>query len=185
LSRSEAFFVTSHEDKLDFTLVAIGVRQSGLATLREFGHCTLIGGEDRHMLGEYVNLVQHPEGDQGCAAREPPVTRLETVPTTWRTPCRVLGSPVFNDQWEVVAYITGASSTRRSGRRTGRRSARNERGHPISAILRELDAAKGGFDATRRALLEACWPAAQEARRCRAAPSQPGDRSKSNAATRP
>jgi endonuclease G len=154
----EAFFVTSHEDKLDFTLVAIGVRQSGPATLREFGHCPLIGGEDRHMLGEYVNLVQHPEGEfkQLVLRENRLVTRLETVLHYMAdTMPGSSGSPVFNDQWEVVAlHHWGEPYAEERAPDGAPLSKEMNEGIRISAILRELDAAKGGLDATRRALLE-------------------------------
>ncbi len=153
-----AFFVTSHEDKLDFTLVAIGIRQSGPAALRDFGHCPLIGGEDRHMLGEYVNLVQHPEGDfkQIVLRENRLVTRLETVLHYMAdTMPGSSGSPVFNDQWEVVAlHHWGEPYTQEQAPDGAPLGKEMNEGIRVSAILRELDAAKGGLDADRRALLE-------------------------------
>ena len=102
----DKFFITSPEIELDFTLVAIGERISGDCSLNDFGYCPLIGTSDKHILGEFVNIIQHPEGDfKKIVLRENRlVSRLDrflhyvtdTMPGS-------SGSPVFNDQLEAIA----------------------------------------------------------------------------------
>src|SRR5262245_42743946 len=57
------FFLTNPEDDLDFTVVAVGERVRGEKALADYGCCPLSDRGDKHMLGEFVNLIQHPEGD--------------------------------------------------------------------------------------------------------------------------
>lgn len=102
----QAFFHTNSEDDLDFTIIAIGQRVSGGRELADFGYCPLSEAGDKHILGEYVNLIQHPEGDfkQVVLRENQLVTRLEHVlHYEADTEPGSSGSPVFNDQWEAVA----------------------------------------------------------------------------------
>lgn len=94
------FFLT--DEKLDFTLVAL--RES--PDLSQFGWLRLIGETGKLMVGEKVNIIQHPNGEpKQIAVRENQVVgelelflhyKTDTAPGS-------SGSPVFNDQWEVVA----------------------------------------------------------------------------------
>jgi endonuclease G, mitochondrial len=102
----ENVFLTSNQDDLDFTLIAIGSRIDGPRSLEELGYCLLSESPDRHTIGEYVNIIQHPDGRyKEIVLRE---NRL-----VWRSD-NVLhyiadtqpgssGSPVFNDQWQPIA----------------------------------------------------------------------------------
>lgn len=100
------FFYTNTETDLDFTLIAVGDRTSGTAMLKDFTYCPLFKDEDKHVLGEFVNIIQHPAGDfkQIVFRENQLVNRLskvlhylaDTMPGS-------SGSPVFNDQWEVIA----------------------------------------------------------------------------------
>jgi endonuclease G len=94
------FFVTDTE--LDFSIVAL--RPGG--DLGLFGWLQLHEQEGKVILGELVNIIQHPNGEpKQLAVRENKVVDLldrflhyetDTAPGS-------SGSPVFNDQWEVVA----------------------------------------------------------------------------------
>ena len=57
-----ALFVTDPVEGLDFTLIAIGDRQSGPRVLSYYGYRPLSDASDKHAIGEVVNIVQHPKG---------------------------------------------------------------------------------------------------------------------------
>ena len=99
-------FVTDPVSGLDFTIVGIGQRLAGDAPLASFGAAPLSAASDKHMLGEFANIVQHPSGRyKEIVLRE---NRL-----VWRmgdalhyvadTQPGSSGSPVFNSQWRVIA----------------------------------------------------------------------------------
>lgn len=96
----EEFFLT--DPTLDYTLVALRPDP----VLAEFGWLRLIQESGKLMVGEWVNIIQHPNGEpKQLALRENRVVdelerflhyQTDTAPGS-------SGSPVFNDQWEVVA----------------------------------------------------------------------------------
>jgi V8-like Glu-specific endopeptidase len=98
------FFVTNA--RLDYTLVAVKPRSLEGQELQDFGFNRLIEAQGKVLLGEYVNIIQHPNGEpKQLALRENQVVDLledfchyqtDTAPGS-------SGSPVYNDQWEVVA----------------------------------------------------------------------------------
>lgn len=93
------FFMTDRD--LDFTLVAVRPELDP----NRFGWLKLIEDQGKLMVGEWVNIIQHPNGEpKQLALRENQVIdelehwlhyRTDTAPGS-------SGSPVFNDQWEVV-----------------------------------------------------------------------------------
>ena len=102
----DEFFINNPTDELDFTLVAIGKRVSGATSQQDFGYCPLINSDDKHVLGEFVNIIQHPEGDfkQIVLRENQLVNRLDRfLEYMADTNPGSSGSPVFNDQWEVIA----------------------------------------------------------------------------------
>ncbi len=97
----DQLFVTNKA--LDYSVVAVGgTRAPGAAQ----GLLPLIGATGKAMVGEWLNIVQHPEGDtKRIAIRE---NRLkDELPRFLHyfadTNPGSSGSPVLNDQWEVVA----------------------------------------------------------------------------------
>ena len=95
------FFLADRER--DFALVAVGAEPG---TLAQFGFNPLIQAEGKAIIGEFVTIVQHPRGDKKqIALRE---NRIVDIPERFLhysadTEPGSSGSPVFNDQWEVVA----------------------------------------------------------------------------------
>ncbi len=98
----DMFFLT--DIVLDFTLVAIDPGEGGLD---DFGWLPMVDFQDGSVLiGEFVNIVQHPNGQpKQLAIRDNQVIdvlpdflhyRADTQPGS-------SGSPVFTDQWEMVA----------------------------------------------------------------------------------
>jgi len=95
------FFLTDVER--DFTLVAVGGDEADLAP---FGHNPLIGSEGKAIVGDFVTIVQHPEGQRKqVALRENRVVDVIENVLHYSTDTQPgsSGSPVFNDQWEIVA----------------------------------------------------------------------------------
>jgi endonuclease G len=91
------------DEALDFAIVAV---RAGADELAEFGFNRLIESDGKALLGECVTIVQHPRGDKKqVALRE---NRIVDGPErfvhyTADTEPGSSGSPVFNDQWEVLA----------------------------------------------------------------------------------
>lgn len=100
----DLFFVT--DKSLDFTLVAVGDVLDGDGSLGDFGWLNLSEEEGEILIGEKVNIVQHPNGERKqLALRENRITALpENRFLQYRTDTcpGSSGSPVFNDHWEVV-----------------------------------------------------------------------------------
>lgn len=152
----DRFALFSPDDQLDYALVALGRRQSGLAEVGDLGFCALSDQPDKHVLGMNTNIIQHPSG----------WTKMITVRNnilTARTDRTLLyetdteqgssGSPVFNDDWQLVAlHHWGEPFVDRST--FGDEVPRNvNEGVRISAIYRDLASRMNGLPADWQALL--------------------------------
>ncbi|MCI0388640.1 MAG: DNA/RNA non-specific endonuclease [Acidobacteria bacterium] len=155
----QVFFLTNSENELDFTLVAVGNRVGGSGVLSDFGYCPMLGTDDKHVLGEFVNVIQHPQGDykQVVIRENQLVTRFDNVlHYVADTEPGSSGSPVFNDQWEAIALHHWGEPFTLTTDSDGRpvRKDVNE-GVRISAIVRTLMTANFNLSASARALLNA------------------------------
>ncbi len=95
-------FFAADED-LDFALVAV---HASAEELSGFGFNRLIGTEGKAIVGDFVTIVQHPKGEKKkVALRENRVVDVLEQFLHYETDTEPgsSGSPVFNDQWEVVA----------------------------------------------------------------------------------
>jgi endonuclease G len=96
-----AFFVT--DKALDFSLVAL---TGDLRSIARFGWNGLSSAEGKVIVGEYVSIIQHPSGERKqLAMRENQIVDVLDSFLHYRTDTSPgsSGSPVFNDQWEIVA----------------------------------------------------------------------------------
>jgi len=94
------------DEYLDYSLVAVQPKSRSGIELKSFGWLPLIAAEGKVIVGESVSIIQHPNGEpKQVALRENKVVdalpdflhyETDTAPGS-------SGSPVFNDQWEVVA----------------------------------------------------------------------------------
>lgn len=94
------FFLT--DPAMDYTLIAVEAKPE----LAKYGWLKLIEETGKLLIGEWVNIIQHPNGEpKQLAIRDNQVLdelelflhyKADTAPGS-------SGSPVFNDQWEVVA----------------------------------------------------------------------------------
>jgi endonuclease G len=97
----DRFFLA--DDERDFALVAVRATTGDLAA---YGLNRLIETQGKAIIGEFVTIVQHPRGEKKqVALRE---NRIVDVPGDFLhyaadTEPGSSGSPVFNDQWEIVA----------------------------------------------------------------------------------
>jgi len=100
----EKFFVT--DEDLDFTMVAIKDNPLNEKHPYDFGHLKLISETGKILEGEYVSIIQHPNGGpKSVTIRENRVSSIfdDFVHYLTDTEPGSSGSPVFNDQWVVVA----------------------------------------------------------------------------------
>jgi DNA/RNA endonuclease G (NUC1)/V8-like Glu-specific endopeptidase len=96
----DTFFVT--DPALDFTLVAVR-KDDALGPL---GWVSLRDDDGAVLVGEYVNIIQHPNGlPKQLAFRDNQVTDILSDFLHYRSDTEPgsSGSPVFSDQWEMVA----------------------------------------------------------------------------------
>lgn len=100
----EAFFVT--DQHLDFTLVLVQPNTEGMPPGELFGWNHLISMPGKIVVGEPVNIVGHPMGrlkEISIRKNELQLRTDEFLQYSTDTEPGNSGSPVFNDQWEVVA----------------------------------------------------------------------------------
>lgn len=100
----QTFFLTN--PALDYTLVAVRDRSAAGIELKRYGWLRLIGEQGKALLGDPLNIIQHPRGEpKQIVLRSNELVDLfdhfahyvtDTEPGS-------SGSPVMNDQWEVVA----------------------------------------------------------------------------------
>ena len=91
------------DEGLDFALVAV---KSSPQELAQFGFNRTIGAEGKAIAGDFVTIVQHPEGQKKqVALRDNRIVDVfdEFLHYEADTQPGSSGSPVFNDQWELVA----------------------------------------------------------------------------------
>lgn len=106
------FFVTDSTPTMDFTVIALGDPESAGGSTSRLTFCRLSGRNDKHALGDFVNIIQYPSGgSKQVVVRENRVLiRPEmddgTQPVlhySADTLDNSSGSPVFNDEWDVMA----------------------------------------------------------------------------------
>ncbi|HEX8456080.1 MAG TPA: endonuclease [Pyrinomonadaceae bacterium] len=102
----QRFFLTSPE--LDYTLVAVRQQSVSGIDLRFYGWSRLLEEQGKILVGKPLNIIQHPKGEaKQIVLRHNQLIDLlpdgkfahyltDTEPGS-------SGSPVYNDQWEVVA----------------------------------------------------------------------------------
>ena len=91
------------DEGLDFALVAVSATA---AELGPFGFIRLIRSEGKAIVGDFVSIIQHPSGEKKqVALRENRIVqRLENfLHYETDTEPGSSGSPVFNDEWEMIA----------------------------------------------------------------------------------
>jgi len=128
----ERLFVA--DERLDFALVAIAGEANALA---RYGYNPMIEAQGKALAGEFVTIVQHPSGERKqVALRENRIVddTAQLLHYEADTEPGSSGSPVFNDQWEIVALHHASVKAPPQDKRDG---VINE-GIRISQIVRHL-----------------------------------------------
>ncbi|PHH97780.1 DNA/RNA non-specific endonuclease [Fusobacterium nucleatum] len=100
----QTFFIT--DVKLDFTLVALNENITNQKHLTDFSYLKMSQKEGTILPEEYVSIIQHPKGGpKSVTLRENKVSGLKENFIHYLTDTEPgsSGSPVFNDQWTLVA----------------------------------------------------------------------------------
>lgn len=110
------FFITSKE--LDFTLVAVRESSRNGIELKRYGWNHLIEGQGKALLGDSLNIIQHPRGEAKQIVLRS--NQLIDLPDNFAhyvtdTEPGSSGSPVYNDEWEVVALHHSGVPKKESG----------------------------------------------------------------------
>jgi endonuclease G len=102
---TKKFFYTNQE--LDFSIVFVNsVTEDKNKNISEFGFLKLLKDPNKALISENVSIIQHPSGlYKQIAIRENQVIAKDGDFITYSTDTAQgsSGSPVFNDQWQVVA----------------------------------------------------------------------------------
>lgn len=144
----ERLFIADQER--DFALVAL----QPSPRIEEFGVNRLIEAEGKAIIGEFVTIVQHPRGEKKqVSLRENRIVDVldEFLHYEADTEPGSSGSPVFNDQWEIVALHH--ASVPASG--SGEAAAWMNEGIRISRIIKFIRAQ--AVAPTARSLIDALF----------------------------
>ena len=136
-------FVTSPVEDLDYTLVAVAPLADGRAPGEVFGSLPARATSVAPEAGEPVNIIQHPAGrPQEIAVRNNKVIDDDSADyLSYETDSEPgsSGSPVLNDEWELVALHSRSETRTRDGQGP---SAKSEwvanKGIRIAAIVADL-----------------------------------------------
>jgi V8-like Glu-specific endopeptidase len=113
----DSFFAA--EEHLDYAVVGVRPESANGRPLSEFGWNSLIEEEGKAIVAQWVNIVQHPNGEpKQYGLRENQVIDIlpEFLHYKTDTAPGSSGSPVFNDRWEVVGlHHSGIWKTNAAG----------------------------------------------------------------------
>ncbi len=101
---SDIFFETDRS--LDFTLIAVAPLNSDGFAVKDLGWNPLIRESGKAVVGERVNIIQHPSGEpMQLALRQNQIIDVLDNFLHYKTDTQPgsSGSPVLNDQWQVAA----------------------------------------------------------------------------------
>ena len=149
------------DDGLDFALVAVEEVNTAGNRLDGRGFHTLIPQSGKAVVGERLNIIQHPGGKpQQVALHDNKLLDVVDDFLHYRTDTQggSSGSPVFNQQWDLVALHHAAVGNLNEGVR-------------ISSIVSFLRAGAAGNEASLGLLAEVLAPPRSGRRSADAAPS--------------
>lgn len=155
----ETLFVTSPVEEFDFTLVAVGQQDRGTGRLVDFGHASLSAAPDKHAIGDFVTLIQHPAGNyKQIALRENRVLGRGQSGVTLHYTADTLGgssgSPVYNDQFQLIAiHHSGGPNNDRTLEDGTPVPVQSNEGIRVSAIVRYLRQVADTLSGTPRSVL--------------------------------
>jgi endonuclease G len=152
------FFMSSPEEDLDFTIVAVGKRVLGKARLSDFGFCPLKSTSDEHAIDTLASIIGHPMGQfkQVSFRRNRIVAQNEKVLQYYTdTDVGSSGSPVFNDNWEAIALHHWGAPIKITCDSMGNQGKKGTKeGIRISAIIEKINSEKGTLNMKQLQLIE-------------------------------
>ena len=143
----QRFFLADEE--LDYALVAV---RAGELELQQFGYRRLIESEGKAIVGDFVTIVQHPKGEKKqVALRENRIVDVldDFLHYMTDTEPGSSGSPVYNDQWEMVALHHASVP---APEHTDLGSVVNE-GIRVSRLVKRIREQSGNLSSAQQALL--------------------------------
>ena len=143
-----SFFITSPASGLDFTIIGVGEVIDGPERLESFGCLPLSCAKDKHMVGEFANIVQHRAGRyKEVVLRENRlVNRLgDCLHYVGEIESGSPGSPVFNSEWQLIAMHHWGGPLIEGGPATDGHSYEINEGIRISSIVRNVQSRMGGL----------------------------------------
>ncbi len=155
-----SIFINSDDsrDGLDYALFLVGPRLTGEKPLEYFGWSGLSDAKDKHMIGEFANIVQHPNGRfKEVVLRENRlVARAENaLHYVADTQPGSSGSPVFNSEWRPIALHHWGSPWADVFDEDGAPiDTQVNEGIRISSIVRDITAQLPSLDPVNRAIVE-------------------------------
>jgi endonuclease G, mitochondrial len=157
----DQFFLTDDRDNLDYSVIALGQRLAGSRELASYGALPLSNARNKHALGDFVNIIQHPDGrlKEAVVRENELVGRPSDIGTVLHyvtdTEPGSSGSPVFNVLWDVVALHHWGGPHRDLVDAKGVRVPRTvNEGIRISAIFTDLNTRKSTVDPRWQPLLD-------------------------------
>lgn len=153
-------FLTLPQDDLDFTVVALGPRLAGDADVAAFGFLPLNPARNKHQLGDFANIIQHPDGRmKEAVVRENRIVSRPASGTVLHYATDTLpgasGSPVFNTLWDVIALHHWGGPHRELFDEKGVRVPQTvNEGIRASAIVLSLETKKGRLASAARAMID-------------------------------
>ena len=151
------FFISSPEDDLDFTILALGNRLVGKGKLSDFGFCPIF--EDDSSAGcRWANIIHHPQGRfKHIIIRQNQIvaTNRDVLQYYAETEVGSSGAPVFNDDWETIALHHWRAPTKKAFTPEGKPGPKDTReGICISAIVERINSEKEKLSQKQRALID-------------------------------
>ena len=160
LDPDDIFFTSS---EADFTLVAVAPLAENGVPLDRYGWLPLIPLPGKTVDGEWVTIIQHPQGGaKQIAIHASQIVKLDPskvnvdltlfIHYSTDTEPGSSGSPVFNDQWQVVALHHKAVPAPKPPKRKSDPEWLANEGVRVSAIFNLLERNRFEDDNARRAL---------------------------------
>lgn len=152
------FFISSHFDDLDFSIVSIKERTSGTSKLSKFGYIPLVNNQTTSVDGKGI-IIHHPAG------RYKRITLLyntiiakteEVLHYYGNTQSGSSGAPVLNSNFELVALHHNATSSRPALDKYGSVGPANaNEGIRICAIIKRINEEKHTLPSKQQKLINA------------------------------
>ncbi len=155
-------FVFSPVEELDFAIVAVGGAIDSVHPISRFGYSPLSAADHKHAIGDFANIIQHPNGEEKhlviqdnliAARTSQDGTEQSVLHYFADTEPGSSGSPVFNNEWDVIALHHWGRAMRGIPANAGFKPESVNQGIRISRIVDDLQDRLSTFDPATRSLI--------------------------------